>query len=313
MGDNRGNMQDRLDGIAVFVESVAAGGFSRAAERLALSRSAVGKAIARLEARLGVRLFHRTTRALSLTEDGHIYYEHCVQVMEALRAAEALLDSGRKEVSGRLRVAVPVLFGRYCVAPILLELARAHPKLELDISFSDRPVDVIADGFDLAIRNGPLGKEVDGLRARRLPSQEKVLCAAPDYLAKRGVPDTIAALTGHDALLYWRADHAQPWVLPGDGGALTEFMPSSRFRLDDLEVVADAAVAGMGLAWLPLWLARERIGAGALVALLDGHAPAVVECHALWPAAQHVPPRLRLAIDALLMKLPQVDTPATQN
>ncbi|WP_457444555.1 LysR family transcriptional regulator [Roseateles sp. P5_E4] len=297
-------MLDRLDGVAVFVETVDAGGFARAAERLALTRSAVAKAIARLETRLGVRLFHRTTRALSLTEDGQIYYERCVRAMDELREAEALLESGRHEVSGRLRVAMPVLFGRLCVAPILLELAREHPKLELDLCFSDRPTDIVAERIDLAIRNGKLGPATGQLRSRRLSSQRKVLCASPHYLAARGHPADTLSFDGHDALLYWRADYVQPWTLPDAEGKLIEVTLSSRFRFDDLAVVADAAAAGLGIAWLPHWLVRDSLQDGRLVALFEERPHASVECHALWPVSQHMPLRLRLAIDTLVSKLP---------
>lgn len=131
-------MIGRLAGLPVFIEAVEAQGFSAAAARLNLSRSAVGKSVARLEDRLGVRLFHRTTRSQSLTEDGQAFYEHCLRALAEIRAGEAMLESGRLEVAGRLRVSMPVLFGRRCVAPILAGLAGKHPKLELDLSFSDR-------------------------------------------------------------------------------------------------------------------------------------------------------------------------------
>jgi DNA-binding transcriptional LysR family regulator len=175
-------MRDRLEGVAVFVEAVEAGGFSRAAEHLALSRSAVGKAIARLETRLGVRLFHRTTRVQSLTEEGQAYYERCQRALDELRAGESFLEAGRTEVIGLLRISMPVLFGRYCVAPILIGMAKQHSKLELDLRFSDLVVDVIGEGFDLAIRNGPTA-DGSGLRTRKLLSQKKIVCAAPAYLA----------------------------------------------------------------------------------------------------------------------------------
>ena len=296
-------MQDPLDGVAVFVEAAQSGGFARAADRLALSRSAVGKAIARLEARLDVRLFHRTTRVQSLTEAGQIYYERCLRALGELRAAQALLESGRREVAGRLRVSMPVLFGRHCVAPILLEMAQQHPKLDLDLSFSDQPVDVLAEGFDLAIRTGALGPG-SGLRTRRLAVQRKVLCAAPAYLAARGRPEDIAALAGHDALHYWRADFSPPWLLPDGQGQIAEVALTSRLRSDDLAVIADAAVAGMGIAWLSCWLVRDRVRAGALVTLLDELPQATLDTHALWPATQHLPLRVRLAIDTLASKLP---------
>jgi DNA-binding transcriptional LysR family regulator len=160
-------VSDRLNGVSVFVEAVEAGGFSAAALRLNLSRSAVGKTIARLEGRLGVRLFHRTTRSQSLTDDGQAFYERCLRALEEIRAGEAMLESGQQEATGRLRVSMPVQFGRRCVAPILSHLAEKHPRLELDLNFSDRLVDLLEDGFDLAIRTGPLDQSA-GLMTRRI-------------------------------------------------------------------------------------------------------------------------------------------------
>ena len=301
-------MQNTLDGVAVFVEVVQAGGFARAGERLALSRSAVGKAIARLEARLDVRLFHRTTRVQSLTEAGQLYYERCVRALGELRAAQSLLESGRREIAGRLRVTMSVLFGRHCVAPILLGLAQQHPKLQLDLHFSDQPMDVLADGFDLAIRSGAPGQG-DGLRMRRLAVQQKVLCAAPAYLATRGRPENIAALTGHDALHYNRGGFSPVWRLPDGKGQVAEVTLTSRLRSDNLAVIADAAVAGLGIAWLSSWLVRDQIRAGTLVTILDDLPGATIETHALWPATPSVPLRVRLAIDTLASQLPRAIEP----
>nr|WP_223216874.1 LysR family transcriptional regulator [Paraburkholderia phenoliruptrix] len=286
----------------MFVEVVEAGGFAKAGERLSLTRSAVGKAIARLEERLGVQLFQRTTRSQSLTEDGQQYYERCLRAIDELRAGETMLENGRREVIGKLRVTLPVLFGRHCVAPILRSYARQHPKLELELSFSDRQVDMIAEGFDVAVRNGRLGNG-STLHARRLVSQRKVLCASPAYLAAWGEPRTLADLTDHDLLPYWRNDHGLVWQLPDATGALVDVPVISRLRFDDLEVIADAAVEGMGLAWLPYWLIRERMQQGELVEIWGDRPSAAMECYAVWPAAQYLPLRSRLAIDVLAAEL----------
>ncbi|MBN3729602.1 LysR family transcriptional regulator [Burkholderia sp. Tr-20390] len=297
-------MRDRFDGVQLFVEVVDAGGFAKAGERLSLTRSAVGKAIARLEERLGVQLFQRTTRNQCLTEDGQQYYERCLRAIEEMRAAETMLENGRREVVGKLRVTLPTLFGRYCVAPILRSYARAHPKLELELNFSDRQVDVIAEGFDLAVRNGVAGTGTT-LRARLLVNQRKVLCASPAYLATRGEPHTLADLAKHDLLPYWRNEHGLLWQLPDAADTLVDFQPTSRLRFDDLEAIADAAVDGMGLAWIPYWLIRDRMRRGELVEIW-GHRPtAVVEGYAVWPAAQYLPLRCRLAIDVLASELPK--------
>jgi DNA-binding transcriptional LysR family regulator len=190
-------MRDRLSGIAAFVNAAEAGSFALAAERMHLSRSAVGKTIARLEDQLGTRLFHRTTRSQSLTEDGHAFYERCVRALAELEAGEATLHAGRRDPQGRLHVSVPVLFGRRCVASILLELAQRYPKLELQISFTDRVTDLVDEGIDLVVRSGRLHDAPAGLVARRLGEQAMTLCASPAYLAKHGTPRTLAELSGH--------------------------------------------------------------------------------------------------------------------
>jgi DNA-binding transcriptional LysR family regulator len=296
-------VRDRFDGVHLFVEVVEAGSFARAGERLSLTRSAVGKAVARLEARLGVQLFQRTNRVQCLTEDGQQYYERCLRAMDELRTGEVLLETGRREVAGRLRVSLPVLFGRHCVAPILRDYARRHPKLELEMNFSDRRVDLIADGFDLAVRNGVLGNE-SSLHARRLVSQRKVLCASPSYIAERSEPRDLDNLADHDLLVYWRGDHGLSWHLPDVTGTLVEVQVTSRLRFDDLEVIADAAVEGMGLTWVPYWLVRERLRSGDLIELWSDRPAATMECYAVWPSAQYLPLRSRLAIDILAQELP---------
>ncbi len=296
-------MSDRLNGVSVFVEAVEANSFSAAAQRLNLSRSAVGKTIARLEDRLGARLFHRTTRSQTLTEDGQAFYERCLRALEELRAGEAMLESGRKDVAGRLRVSMPVLFGRRCVAPILLKLADEHPKLELDLNFTDSRVDVVEDGFDLAIRNGSLG-EWPGLMTRRLAHQRMTVCASPGYLRTHGVPKTKEELLDHHAILYARSGHVRSWLFPVEGGPDMEILPRSRMRFDDLEMIADAGVAGLGLIWLPCWLVQERVRAGSLVRLFDNERRLSFDCHAVWPQTPHLSLRVRLAIDALAAGLP---------
>lgn len=295
-------MRDRFDGVQLFVEVVEAGGFAKAGERLSLTRSAVGKAVARLEERLGVQLFQRTTRTQNLTEDGQQYYERCLRAIEELRAGETMLENGRREVVGKLRVTLPVLFGRYCVAPILLAYARQHPRLELELNFSDRHVDLITEGFDLAVRNGALGNG-STLRARRLMSQRKVLCASPSYLEKNGEPRTLSDLKDHELLPYWRGEHGLAWRLPDESGQLVDVSVTSRIHLDDLEVIADAASGDMGLAWLPYWLVGERIRCGELAEIWADRSNAVMECYAVWPAAQYLPLRSRLAIDTLAKEL----------
>lgn len=298
-------MEDRLDGVAVFVEAAATGGFAKAAERLGVSRSGVGKAVARLEARLGVRLFHRTTRMQKLTDDGQIYYEHCLRALEELRMGAALLESAQREVTGKLRVSMPLLFGRHCIAPILLDFAKQHPKLDLELSFSDQIVDLFAENFDLAVRNGAPG-EGSGLRTRKLAHQRKVLCAAPAYLAASGQPANSSELVGHDLLVYSRGGHLLPWLLPNRIGRMIEIAPASRFQFDDLEAILDAAIAGLGIAWLPHWLVQDPIEAGRLAPVFADLPATAVDIYLVWPGDKQIPMRLRLAIDTLIERIPSL-------
>ncbi|GLK86212.1 LysR family transcriptional regulator [Ancylobacter defluvii] len=296
-------MREMLNGLDIFVAAVEAGSFAAAAERTHLTRSAVAKTVARLETRLGTRLFHRTTRSQALTEDGQLYYERCQRALEELRAAQAVLESGRREATGRLRVSVPVLFGRRCVAPVLAALAARHPKLELDLSFSDRPVDLIEDGFDLAIRNSAIGDGA-GLMTRTVGLQRMVVCAAPSYLAAHGAPGGLEDLGAHHAVTYGRAGRIRSWQFPSEAGRPLEATPPSRLRFDDLEAIAEAAEAGHGLAWLPCWLIRDRVRAGTLVPVMKNLPQLVFTTYALWPQAPQLPLRVRLALDALAAELP---------
>ena len=298
-------MTDTLKDIPVFVASVEAGSFAQAAVRLHLSRSAVGKSIARLEERLGVCLFHRTTRSQRLTDNGALFYERCLRALEEIRGAESQLETGKHQVNGRLRVAVPVLFGRQCIAPLLIELAQEHPGLELEMSFSDRVVDLVEEGFDMAVRNGALA-DSRVLVARRLGEHRMVLCAAPDYLLKNGQPQTVDDLRQHTAINYTRAGRVLPWQLMDYDGTSRTFIPRSSLNMDDLQAICDAALAGHGLAWLPCWMVIKEIQQGDLVPLLKQAPDVRFDVHAVWQQTPHLPLRVRIAIDMLVKRLPAV-------
>jgi len=274
-------MDDRLTGIAVFVQAADAGSFAQAASRLGQTRSAVAKAIARLEQRLGARLFHRTTRRQALTDEGQAYYDHCRRALDALAQAEDALMQGRHEASGRLRVAAPLALGRELVAPVLLELLAAHPRLELDLQLSDRVVDLVGEGVDLAVRIGEL-PDSSALAARRLGTQ----CFAY-YAAARARRDTGIA---------YRLPESEPWV-DAQGAPLALEI---RMRCDDLHALLGACRAGQGIVRLPRWLAAGQ----ALECVAEAPASMHASVHAAWPASRHLPLRTRIAIDALAAALP---------
>jgi DNA-binding transcriptional LysR family regulator len=298
---------DRLMSMAVFVKAVDLGSFAAAAATLDLSGPMVGKHVRFLEERLGVRLINRTTRRQSVTDFGRAYYERCRVVLAEAEAADSLAADQLSEPCGKLRVAMPVHFGRRCVTPILLELAQEYPTLELDLSFSDRIADLAEDGYDLAIRTGDL-EDKAGVTARRIARQCMVVCASPSYLDMHGQPRQIEDLSKHHAVVYRRSGRVRPWLFPRDDQPPLEVTPINRLRLDDLDAIADAATSGMGLAWLPSWLVRERIQAGALVALLPDQPGFLYDGYALWLQTPHLPRKVRLAVDALAAALPKLMT-----
>lgn len=295
-------MRQSFDDVPVFVAAVEAGSFARAAERLSLSRSAVGKAIARLEDRLGVRLFVRSTRSSILTEEGQLYFERCQRAIGELRAAEVMLESGRHEVVGRLKVSVPIIFGRKKIAPLLLDLAERYPALELDLRFSDAVVDIVGDRFDIAIRNGGTTAGA-GLSTRRIATQTKIVCASPAYLQQRGTPQTIGDLAEHDALVYWRGDQLYEWAF-NDASAQPQVAALKwRLQFDSQDAIVDAARRGLGVALMPDWLVEDQILDGSLVRLLPDAIAPPLQTYAIWPTMLHMPPRLRVALDHLANNL----------
>lgn len=296
-------MSDRLADIDPFVAAVESGSFALAAARLGVTRSAVAKAIARLEQRLGARLFQRTTRRMSLTGHGQAYYERCRRALAELDAASAEVEAGRGEPTGRLRVTASLMFGRRCVAPVLSRLVARHPRLDLEIAFGDRLVDLVEEGFDLGVRIGPL-RDSATLAARPLGRQRFVVCASPAYLAAHGRPVRAAEFGGHTGIVYVRGGVDTPWLVAADDGAAIELAIARRYRFDDLDAIAEAALQGLGLARLPRWLAAPHVASGALVHLVDNTQESETDIHAVWPQSRMLPAKVRAAIDALVAEIP---------
>jgi DNA-binding transcriptional LysR family regulator len=299
-------MSQRLQGIEEFVAAVEAGSFALAAQRLHVTRSAVAKSIARLEARLGTRLFLRTTRSQSLTEEGHGYYERCRRALAELDAAEAMTDAARSTAAGLVRLSMPAMLGRLRVGPLLLALAQRHPGLSLELSFNDRRVDLAEEGLDLAIRSGELPDTAD-LVARPVGVQWMALCAAPVYLARQGRPAGVAELAAspsHEAVLYARDGQISPWRFHDAEGRLVEVALPSRLRCDSAEVLLEAAIGGMGMARLPAWLAAEALEAGTLVRVFDEPRPFGFELNVIRSKSRYLPHKTRVVIDWLAEHLP---------
>jgi DNA-binding transcriptional LysR family regulator len=290
-----------LHGLLAFIHAAETGSFKRAAERLGITPSAVGKAIALMEARLATRLLNRTTRSLGLTPEGETYYRACVEALTVLDAAQAQLAAHLEVPAGRLRIALPLTFGRRCVAPILFEIAERFPHLTLDVSFNDRRVDLVPEGIDLAIQVGELDDRV-GLVARRLYVQRWVVCAAPAYLDRYGRPQTIDDLEHHALIVYGRDGFVLPWFLPDAAARSRQYVPRGRIVLGDGEPMLDAALAGCGITYLPTWLIANELSSGRLERLLSPDSVEGRPVHAIWPATRTLAPKVRFVVDELVRR-----------
>lgn len=302
---------DTLQGIVPFVQAVETGSFTRAAKRIHLTTSAVGKSIARLEERLGVRLIHRSTRSLSLTHEGEVFYQACVAALSEMDAAHARLAQYRQEPSGKLRIDLPLTFGRRCVAPILFDIVSRYPALTLEASFSDRHADLIEEGLDLTIRIGALGDSA-GLAARKLFVQRSTVCASPAYLERYGMPRDVSDLEHHRLLVYGRDGFMTPWHLRDRHGKLKTLAPHATVVLGHGEPLLDATLAGLGLAYLPTWLIAEDLRQQRLLAVWPESCVENHPVHVLWPKTRSLAPKVRLVVDALVQRFspPPWDPPS---
>ncbi|MBN3771462.1 LysR family transcriptional regulator [Burkholderia sp. Se-20378] len=293
---------DRFQGILAFVQAVECGSFSVASRQLGQSPSSVGKAVARLEERLGVRLFKRTTRRMTLTDEGEAYHEKCLRALAELDQAESALAERHLTPTGRVRIALPVLYGRIRVLPVLNGLAERHAALDLDMLFSNRTVDLVEQNIDLAVRIGRLEDSTSQV-ARPLGEQALRLCAAPGYLDRRGTPSSREALGDHHCIALLRGEAEEAWQFSGDANRGRRQPRQARLRLSDVAAVKDAVLAGLGLAQLPGWFVEDDIRAGRLVAVLPDAQPEPLPIHVLWSKTTRMTARLRVTIDALVEHL----------
>ncbi|SOC56502.1 transcriptional regulator, LysR family [Chromohalobacter canadensis] len=293
-----------LNGIHTFVTAARCKSFTLAAEELGISKSAVGKGIARLEERLGTPLFHRTTRQISLTADGEAYYASCSEALETLHNAERTLVTGHEKPSGRLRVDLPAAFGRKVLLPVLLNITRQHPELSLTVTFTDRLVEPIDEGIDLLVRFGPVG-DVSGLVARPLTRQRLVTCAAPSYLKSRGRPVSLDDLEDHQCIVGHRRGRPLAWTVKPSADRTVRINPPATYELSDGDAIISAAISGCGICQIPISLARKAIEKGDLITILDEFSIHDVPVSAIWPATRHLLPKVRRVVDELLNQAQQ--------
>lgn len=289
---------DPFRGVAVFMQVVESGSFTVAAERLDMTKSGVAKSISRLEEALGVRLFNRTTRRLSLTDEGAAYSEGCQKALGELDAVQNYLSTHQQQPVGKLRINLPVVFGRRWVLPTLLDIAKAYPALELDISLTDRTADLIEERYDLAIRIGPLPDSAT-LVARPLGVQKAVVCAHPSYLQKNGTPQTISDLKHHQCITFGSGGQARTWYFLDQYGHSQPFYARGRVAVNHSEAILDAALSGEGIALLSDWLVIDALQEGRLVEVLENVPKEGFPIHALWPKSNHLSGKVRLVVDSL--------------
>jgi DNA-binding transcriptional LysR family regulator len=290
---------DTFDEMSTFVRVVEAGGISQASAQLGVAKSGVSRRLAELETRLGVRLLNRTTRRSSLTEAGRSYYEGALRLLSDVAELDALVTGSEALLEGRLRLAAPLSFGLAHLAPAIEEFTRNHPEVLFDIDFSDRQVDLVAQGVDLAIRIAELRDS--SLKARRICPIRRMLCASPAYLERHGMPQSPEDLLRHDVLHYDIG--AGPLLRLADGRGSERVLPlRPRLVANNGDFLRDLAVAGHGIVLTPTFIAWQAVAAGKLVPVMRRFWPAPLNAYAVYPLSRYLPRRARILIDFLTQR-----------
>ena len=289
---------DRLTAMQVFAQVVETGSFAGAAERLNLSTSAASRHVADLEAHLHARLLNRTTRRVSLTETGRAYYERCVQLLGELQEAEQEAARAAVVPRGTIKLTTSAVFGTRHVAPAIAAFLAEHAEVRFDVSLSERVVDLVEEGFDLAIRIGAAGGQ--NLVARKLGETRLVPCAAPAYLAARGAPRTPEDLAGHNCFTYEYVTQRGVWRFRDPSGKVRPVRVSGNLHSNSGDFVAEAAVRGAGIAFEPAFIVGPEVRAGRLVPLLQEFTPEPLPIYAVYPSRKHLSAKVRLFVDFLV-------------
>jgi DNA-binding transcriptional LysR family regulator len=281
-----------------FAQTARRGSFAAAARDLGTSPSTIAKSVARLEAGLGVKLFHRTTRRVNLTADGERLFRRCERVLAEVEDLRAEAAGVRATPSGTLRIDLPITYGRRVVMPLLADVVQRHPDLRLDVRLQDGYADIVRDGLDLAIRAGALHDS--SLVARRIDWQQLIVIASPSYLAARGTPRRITDLPRHDIIVFRQptSGRPRPWQLR-QGGRAVELQPEARAQINDGEGMVAAAAMGLGLAQIPDYMASDELARGAVVEVMASFRPAAMPISAVMPSSRLLPPRVRVVLETL--------------
>jgi len=282
---------DRFDAMRMFVRVVQSGSFSATAREVGVGQPFVSKQIAQLEARLGAQLLRRTSRSMTLTEAGQSFYEAAIRLINDLEAAESLVGHGQTAPTGLVRVTVAPVFGRLFLVPKLPEFLARYPDISVELQVSDRTVNLIEEGIDLAIHNGPLTDS--SLHVRTIATTPVHTLATPAYLASHGEPATPSDLEDHSCIVFAPRGEHRPWEFKGKFGPIVHY-PKGRFLTADAEQIRAAVLANLGLAHTPGWLFAHEIASGAVRRVLVGNEPAPLSISAVYPTDRRVPTKVRV-------------------
>ncbi|SNX59334.1 transcriptional regulator, LysR family [Nitrosomonas ureae] len=291
---------DRFENMNAFVRVVEAGSISGAADRMDVAKSVVSRRLKELEAHLGVELFHRTTRQMNLTDSGRAFYQQSVRILADILEAEHATSQFHGALKGNLKVAVPLSFGLMHLGPAISEFLQAHPEITFDLDFNDRQVDILTEGFDLAIRIASLPDS--SLIARRLASIQAIMCASPSYLARMGEPQSPEELIHHRCLAYNLISNFENWNLYNTEGQLIRIKIVPYLKASNGEFLRDAAVAGSGIILMPTFIVYKEIERGALIPLLTQYTSSQLSTYALYPQTRHLSQRVRAFVDFLIQR-----------
>lgn len=289
---------DKFQEMASFVAVVEAGSFVGASEAIGLSKAAVSRHVAELEQRLGARLLHRTTRRLSLTDDGQLFFARAKDMLAAVDEAESEISSRSGEPGGLLRINAPLTFGVLHLAPLWGRFARLHPKVSLDIELSDRVVDLVEEGYDLAVRitNLPSSQLV----SRQLATTRMVCCASPQYLALHGTPEQPGDLARHDVISYSYFAARDEWTFTAPDGNAVAVRTRARIHANNGDTCRAAALDHQGIILQPDFIVADDLRQGSLVELMPGYRALTLGIHAVYPSRKHLPIKIRRLVDYLV-------------
>lgn len=288
---------DRFENMNAFVRVVEAGSISAAADRMDVAKSVVSRRLKELEEHLGVELFHRTTRQMNLTDSGRAFYQQSVRILADILEAEHATSQFHGALKGNLKVAVPLSFGLMHLGPAITDFLQTHPDIEFDLDFNDRQVDLLAEGFDLAIRIASLPDS--SLIARRLAPIQAVMCASPAYLERMGTPQTPEQLVKHRCLVYNLISNSDNWNVHDTAGQSIKTRIIPYLKASNGEFLRDAAVDGLGIVLLPAFIVYREIERGALVPILTGYHYTQLAAYAIYPQTRHLSQRVRAFVDFL--------------